>query len=141
MNLSQITKELASNLRLRKFDIVRVGHGYHRVFIIDLEGVTLGRMCFKDEKYEHTKWYKAKLHGPEIEVCSSDEAQYCFEHWKTVGKFLSHEDYLRDLKRAERIHNENVKEKQRHRETLPLRKRKRITGIGVRATLLQGLIR
>lgn len=49
-----------------KLNVVKVGQGWMRVFLIDPRGCSLGRAMFRHDVYSHTKLYLENTNHPQI---------------------------------------------------------------------------
>lgn len=79
---------------------VTTGHAdYVRGFVLDKEGVTLGRITVYQGEYDHIKWYW-RGHGG---LCESDYIIFAWRHFLDTGKVLTRERYDGLIHQAEEL--------------------------------------
>lgn len=135
MTLDEINKELATRIGAGSFQVMPVGSGWVRVFILQQDKATIGRLSFSKGHLEFIKYYKDKLRGHGIPLDESDEIKWRFHWWLYTGQELTHAEYLNFVDKAGQFKKTRLEAALAHRTLLPTHRpdgkrisRHRITG-------------
>ena len=99
-----------------------------RIFILDKNGVTIGRGSFYEGELSNLKQYRPSLFSGLID---SDSFFLRLELYLKTGKLVSEAEYDQIIQIAEQKSKDDLLAKQQLRATLPKKKRPRLQGRGL----------
>lgn len=123
MNLAQVLHNL-SRIGLRGEARCTQNPDYMRVFVLDSEGVTVGRITMFQGTYNHFKWYGSKIAWGTEPLLPNERIPYMWQGVAQYDRVITDEEWNAALEEGWRLARKSYEEKLAWREANPPKKKR-----------------